>query len=169
MLRRNSLPSSNGWLSPIRRPARVGEKAESKRYARGSRLTADTITRIDASAKIRPTFDHIVVEPLDACISSIIEVVNESKPVRGIVRAVGPGHYPKRYDHPDKHKRKKTWDSKHFRDTEVKPGDIVELGGGEIGGYSFQTFYWGDRIHLIASERDVAAIHTAELAEGAAA
>jgi co-chaperonin GroES (HSP10) len=135
------------------------EIAAPKRFARGSRLGAETLTHIPAKTKIHPTFDHIIVEPLDACISSIIYVINEDRPIRGIVRAVGKGIYEKKYDHPDKHKRTKTWDSKAFRPTEVKVGDTVELGGSEIGGYAFQTFYWGDRIHLICSERDVAAIH----------
>lgn len=143
--------------------------AEPKRYERGSRLGADTITSIPATASIRPTMDHIVVEPIDNYFSSVIYVADETRPLKGIVRAVGPGTYPKRYDHPEKHKRSRMWDSKCFRKTEVQVGDVVELGGKEIGGYAFQSFYWGDRVHIIATERDVAAIHPGSLDQGSAA
>jgi hypothetical protein len=82
------------------------------------------------------------------------------KPLRGLVKAVGPGCYPKRYDHAEKGKRTKMWDSKRLRKTEVKVGDVVELGGSEIGGYSFDSFYWGETLHLMCREEDVAGIHT---------
>lgn len=137
-------------------------KPERKVYDRGALLSHKTTTHIPATAKIRPTQDHIVVEPLDGCMSAIVLVATETKPLRGIVRAVGPGIYPKQYDHPDKHKRTKMWQSKRFRPTEVRVGDEVELGGAEIGGYSFQTFYWGKKLMLMATERDVAAIHESE-------
>ncbi len=79
----------------------------------------------------------------------------------------GPGCYPKKYDHRDKHKRTKTWDSTRLRPTEVKVGDTVELGGLNIGGYAFDSFYHGDKLMLIAREEDVCGIHESE--HGAAA
>jgi co-chaperonin GroES (HSP10) len=132
---------------------------QGKTFSRGAELSHKTTTFIPADAKIRPTQDHIVVEPLDGVLSSIIEVIHECKPLKGTVLAVGPGIYPKKYDHPDKHKRTKYWDGKRFRPTEVKVGDVVELGGLDIGGYAFQTFYWGEKLCLMAQERDVAAVH----------
>jgi co-chaperonin GroES (HSP10) len=129
-----------------------------KSYSRGVEMSQKTITTIPADAKIRPTQDHIVVEPLETTLSNIIVILNEHKPVRGTVLAVGPGIYPKRYDHPDKQRRTKFWDGKTFRPTEIKVGDVVNLGGLEIGGYAFQTFYWGSKLCLMAQERDVALV-----------
>ena len=100
----------------------------------------------------------MIVEPLEVEHSKTLFVKESHRPVRGIVRAIGPGHYPMRYNHPDKHQRSKMWLSTHFQPTEVQVGDTVELGGVEYGGYSFQTFVWGDKLHLICSERDVSGI-----------
>ena len=57
----------------------------------------------------------------------------------------------------------KSWSSHTFIPTEVKVGDVVELGGIELGtgalrGYAFQSFLWGTKEHLICSERDVTGI-----------
>lgn len=124
----------------------------------GARSGGETLTFIPADQRIRPLRDQIVVEPLDVIYSRYLIVDHRSKPLRGRVLAVGPGHYPKQYDHPEKHKRTKTWDSKRFQPTEVKPGDIVELGGSEIGGYAFEQLQWGDKRVLICREADVAGI-----------
>jgi len=134
---------------------------EAKQFSRGAALSHKTLTFVPADAKIRPTQDHIVVEPLPHYYSATIEVVTEQKPLRGTVLAVGPGLYPKRYDHSDKHKRTKYWDGKVFRPTQVKVGDVVDLGGVDVQGQSFQDFQtlkWGDRFCLIASERDVTGV-----------
>jgi co-chaperonin GroES (HSP10) len=129
---------------------------------RSARLSHDGSTYIPAGARIRCLRDHIIVEPLDVAHSKVLEVIEHIKPVRGVIKAVGPGHYPKRYDHPDKHRRSKMWDSKVFQPTEVKVGDVVELGGIEFGGYSFQTFLWGDKTHLICREADVSGVELNE-------
>jgi hypothetical protein len=125
---------------------------------RSAEISWDSLTRIPADKQIHCRRDYIVVQPLKVEHSTIIEVIEHTKPLRGIVKAVGPGHYPKRYDHPDKHRRTKTWDSRSFQRTEVKPGDVVELGGYEYGGYAFQTFLWGDQVHLICREADVSGV-----------
>lgn len=125
---------------------------------RSARLSHDGNTYVLAEAKIRCLRDHIIVEPLDVPHSKVLEIVENTRPVRGIVKAVGPGHYPKRYDHPEKHRRTKMWDSSAFQPTEVKVGDVVELGGIEFKGYSFQTFLWGDKTHLICREADVSGV-----------
>lgn len=127
------------------------------REGRGKRIGQETSDLIPESAKIRPLRDQIVVEPLEWRPSEIIDVAYLGKPLRGIVKAVGPGHYPKQYDGP-KGRRTKSWDSKAFLPTEVKVGDVVELGGLELGGYLFQTFLWGAKEHVICREADVTGV-----------
>lgn len=135
-------------------------KMEQSRTGRGVRMTNETINFIPADVKLRPLRDQMIVEPIDVMYSRLLIVNSNTKPLRGIVKAIGPGTFPKLYDHPDKQKRTKMWDSTRFRPTEVKVGDIVHLGGAEIGGYSFETFYWGDKIHLHCTEKDVCGIET---------
>lgn len=125
--------------------------------ARGIRLGNETITIIGEKAKIRPLRDNIVLEPLEWEPSKVIAVAYLGKPLRGIVRAIGPGVHPKRYDGP-KGKRTKTWDSKAFRPCDVKVGDTVELGGLEIGGYLHTTFRWGNKEMVLCREEDVAMV-----------
>jgi co-chaperonin GroES (HSP10) len=128
-------------------------------------LSYSSNTYIDAGLNIRPLRDHIIVEPLPVDHSKVLEVIEHTKALRGIVKAVGPGHYPNKYDHPDKHKRTKMWKSKVFRKTEIKVGDIVELGGyglddrgGMHKGYNFQQFVWAGKIHIACREADVVGI-----------
>jgi len=126
---------------------------------RSASLSGSSATFVPAESSIRCLRDQLIVEPLDVIHSrTLIVPKDKTKPLRGIVRAVGPGCYPKRYDHPDKHKRSKMWDSKQFRPTVVRVGDLVELGGAEHGGYAFQTFYWGDMLCLWCREEDVAGV-----------
>ncbi len=141
-------------------------KAEAHRFSRSAELPHKTVTTIPAQAKLRPLRDVIIVEPLDGNLSAIIHVINECKPVRGVVKAVGPGHYPFVYldaqgdklpDH-RRDKRKKLGHSAHFVATSVKVGDVVNLGGLENNGYSFDSFYWGPTLHLMCREADVAGV-----------
>ncbi len=125
---------------------------------RSAELSWASLSHVAAHETIRCRRDYIVVEPLEVDHGGLLVVREHTKPLRGIVKAVGPGHYPKRYDHPDKHRRTKTWDSKAFQATEVRVGDTVELGGYEYGGYAFQTFLWGDKVHLICREADVSGV-----------
>ena len=124
---------------------------------RGVRVENNLNAYIPEDCAIRPLRDQIVVEPLPWAPSSIIEVVSHSKPLRGIVRAVGPGIYPKRYDG-RKGARTKSWDAKAFRPCDVKVGDIVELGGLELEGYLHNTFLWGTKQMVMCREEDVAGI-----------
>lgn len=124
----------------------------------GTRIGNETCTIIPADAKIRPLRDQIIVEPLDWQPSKIILVAGtHTKPLRGIVRAVGPGRYPIRYNG-RKGQRTKSWDAKCFRPTDVKVGDTVELGGLEIGGYLHQTIIWGTTEMVVCREEDVAIV-----------
>lgn len=128
----------------------------------GGELSYASTTYIHPEESIRPMHDFIIVEPLNVEHSALLEVIEHTKPLRGLVKAVGPGHYPLCYDHPDKHKRTKMWRSKTFQPTEVKVGDVVELGAvridGRITGYSFQQIMWGSKMHIICREADVSGI-----------
>ena len=142
---------------------------ESARDGRSSRVTHESNTDIKADEKILPLRDHIIVEPLNVVLSQYIIVREEVKPLRGIIKAVGPGHYPKKYDHPEKHKRTLMWDSEVFEPTTVKVGDVIELGGYDFKGYSFPTIYWGGKLHLICREADVSGVIDGLTAEQARA
>ena len=123
---------------------------------RGARIANELNAFVPETHRIRPLRDNIVVEPLPWKPSKIIEVASTRK-VRGIVRAVGPGTYPKRYNGP-KGARTKSWDSKAFRPCDVRVGDVVELGGIEITEYLHKTFMWGDKRMILCQEADVAGI-----------
>ena len=142
---------------------------ESARDGRSSRVTHESNTDIKADETILPLRDHIIVEPLNVVLSQYIIVREEVKPLRGIIKAVGPGHYPKKYDHPEKHKRTLMWDSEVFEPTTVKVGDVIELGGYDFKGYSFPTIYWGGKLHLICREADVSGVRDDLTAEQARA
>ena len=139
---------------------------------RSAEFAFSSSTYVAPQQRIRPLHDYIVVEPLDVEHSTILAVIEHTKPLRGIVKAVGPGHYPLHYNHPDKHKRTKMWRSKCFQPTEVKVGDVVELGAvkidGRIHGYSFQQLMWGAKMHLICREADVSGIVDEEAQQAAA-
>lgn len=123
----------------------------------GVRVGNETLTFVPAHKHIRPLRDQIIVEPLPWEPSKTIAVVTHAKPLRGIVRAVGPGTYPKRYNGP-KGKRTKSWDAKCFRPCDVQVGDVVELGGLEIGGYLHTTINWGGKEVIMCREEDIAGI-----------
>lgn len=133
-------------------------KIEPARDGRSARMTHESATDVAAQQTIRPLRDHIVIEPLNVVLSKHLIIKEETKPLRGIVRAVGPGHYPLCYDHPEKHIRKEMWESEIFLPITLKVGDVVELGGYDYRGYSFQTFYWGEKLHLICREADVSGV-----------
>lgn len=114
---------------------------------------------IPRTSTIRPLRDKILVKPLDWEPSKILEVIRHGRPLRGEVVAVGPGSYPKRYSPA----RDKTWDSKTFVPTQVKPGDIIELGGLNIfdgQGYEFTEVVYGTERLLMCQEADVVGIRT---------
>ena len=123
---------------------------EAKVFSRGAELSHKTTAYIPADAKIRPLRDQMIVKPLDNAFSSLVVVINESKPIRVEVLAIGPGVYPLRYDHVEKHKRTKVWWSKALRRCDVQVGDVVS-----IESFERQCFYWGPQICLIAREEDV--------------
>ena len=116
---------------------------------------------------MRMTSDRILLKPLDWSgedvhgAGSVIAVVRSGRALRGIVAAIGPGHYPstKRTKRPDG--RVNVGESKHFRPTEVKVGDVVEIGGLNAfdgAGYQHTEVLYNGEKHLICSERDVAVV-----------
>ena len=125
---------------------------------RSARQSMASNTDIPADCKILPLRDQIIVEPLNVVLSQYIIVKEDTKPLRGIIKAVGPGHYPKKYDHEEKHKRTLMWDSDVFEPTTVQVGDVIELGGYDFRGYAFPTIYWGGKLHLICREADVSGV-----------
>jgi co-chaperonin GroES (HSP10) len=128
---------------------------------RSAELSYDSTTYIAPDEQIRPLHDYLVVEPLGVEHSQILTVIEHTKPLRGLVKAVGPGHYPLCYDN-EKGRRTKMWRSKTFQPTQIKPGDIVELGAvkidGRMAGYSFQSVMWGTKPHLLCREADVSGV-----------
>lgn len=134
----------------------------------GVRDGHESMYAIPAEASIRPIRDQIVVEPLSHNPSKIIEVVDsQTKPLKGRVLAVGPGCYPWLYqEHKGgpwsksvpKGKRIAQKQSRAFRPCDLKVGDIVHLGGLEIGGYLHPRVRWGDKEVVICREEDVAGV-----------
>lgn len=123
----------------------------------GTRVGNEIFDFVPATSTIRPLRDVIIVEPLEMDHGTSLEIVYRGKALRGVVRAVGPGCYPKRYDGP-KGRRTKSWDSKHFRPCDVRVGDTVDLGGQELGGYLFQTIRWGTKEVVMCREADVCVV-----------
>src|SRR5271170_6359778 len=117
----------------------------------GTRIGNESFDSISANAKVRPLRDQIILEPLSWPFSDIIDVVYTGRPLRGKVKAIGPGIHPTRYNGP-KGVRTKSWESKAFRPCDVRVGDIVQIGGLGIDGYLFQTFRWGGKEMVVCSE-----------------
>lgn len=116
---------------------------------------------------LRPLRDKIVVKPLDWEPSKIISVVRKGRPLRGTIVAVGPGTYLKKYRKDANGQRKSFTLSPFFQRTEVKPGDVVELGGlnqFDGLGYQFAEVVLNGELHLICSEKDVCVVVEAEAA-----
>lgn len=110
---------------------------------------------------LRPMGDRIVIRPLHWDASKIIHAIRHGRPVRGEVIAVGPGANPKKYKDGPKGKRSLMDYSKRFQRTELKPGDIVELGGLNVfdgKGYEFTDVLLNNEMVLICQEADVAIV-----------
>jgi co-chaperonin GroES (HSP10) len=148
-------------------PSRVTRHATPKRRhfqqsktERGIALNPETIDFIPASCVLKPMRDQMIVMPLEVMHSRILIIPpHSSKLVRGKVLAIGPGHYPNKYNGP-KGKRTKMMAGTIFVPTEVKVGDIVHLDGRNTGKNAFDAFYWGERYCIHARQEDVAGIET---------
>ncbi|CAB4121076.1 GroES chaperonin family [uncultured Caudovirales phage] len=127
---------------------------------RGIRHGGETVHSIPAGSRLRPLRDQIVVRPLEIKLSETIIADWSGKPSRGEVIAVGPGHYPNIHERGERHGQPyhTVRQSKHFSPTQLKPGDIVQLGGMGIGGYLFQQIGIDGVDHVICREADVCLI-----------
>jgi chaperonin GroES len=131
---------------------------------RGVRVENALLTFVREDEDIRCLRDHIIVEPLDIDHGTMMALVYRGCPVRGRVLSVGPGRFQKKYDGP-KGKRSKSWDSKHFTPCDIQPGDLVDLGGLELGGYLFTRIIWGSTDVVTAREADIAIVIDEESGE----
>lgn len=110
---------------------------------------------------MRMVGDRILLKPLDWDASKTVIAIRHGRPVRGEVIAVGAGMHPIKYKANAMGKKGSMDYSKHFRPTEVKVGQVVELGGLNVydgAGYSFPEVVIGTERHIICSERDVCGI-----------
>lgn len=111
--------------------------------------------------RLRPIRDGILLEPLDWNPSHVIELVRFGRPLRGVVKAVGPGAYQKIYLKNAEGQRCGYKDTMIFTPTDVKPGDVVELGGLSTfdgAGYQFQDVMIDGKTHLLCTEKDVCVV-----------
>jgi len=118
------------------------------------------------NGRMRMTGDRLLIKPLEwnehGDVSKIIAVERRGNVLRGRVVEAGPGHHPvsKRTKRSDGQAVRVDY-SRRFRPTEVRPGDIVELGGlnqFDGKGYNFPTVIYNGERHLIVTERDVALV-----------
>lgn len=124
-------------------------------------LKDDRAEILPETTKMRMLGDRILLRPLDVQWSEHIIVARAGRPVRGEVVAVGPGRYPIKYKPSNKPGHKLAVLKGRFQPTEVKVGDIVELGGLNVfdgQGYEFPTVIVGGERMLIVTERDVAGV-----------
>jgi co-chaperonin GroES (HSP10) len=121
---------------------------------------------LPGGTQLRMLRDRILLRPLDWTPSSVIEVVRHGRPLRGRVEAVGPGRLYRRYRNKEGGKRDYV-ETGHFIPTQVKVGDVVELGGLNAydgAGYNFPQVTIGTETFLICQEQDVVGVHTQEAA-----
>jgi hypothetical protein len=94
------------------------------------------------SGRISPREDWLIIKPLPPHLSQTLHAEWNGEAVRGEVVAAGPGKYPnvhKRGFRPGKDGKpvefREVRKSRCFVPTQVKVGDIVQLGGMDVGGY----------------------------------
>lgn len=123
---------------------------------------------LPAGTKLRMLRDRLLLRPLDWEPSKIITVVRSGRPLRGEVVAVGPGRLYRRYKPHPTDSRKRTYvETGHFIPTQVRPGDIVELGGLNAydgQGYNFPQITIGTETFLLVQEQDVCFVREQEAA-----
>lgn len=124
-------------------------------------ISQDRAEILPATVKLRMLGDRILLRPLEVQWSDHIIVARHGRPVRGEVIAIGPGRYPIKYKPSTKPGHKLAVLSRRFQRTEVKVGDVVELGGLNVfdgHGYEFPEVIVGGERMLIVTERDVAGV-----------
>lgn len=121
----------------------------------GIRLETQRTEIVGAEEQIRPLRDFLLLRPLPWEPSRTIQIAgNTRRTLCGEVIAKGPGCYPLRYNR----ERSECWHSPAFRPTACEIGDIVELGGLHLDGYSFFRIQIGNDPYLLCRDEDVCAI-----------
>lgn len=128
--------------------------------ASGVRLTDKTINFIPAGRRVRPLRDQVIIRPVPLALGSRLQADWRGETVCGCIVAVGPGCFPNihRRGFKDGKPYRTVHQSTHFRPTEVKVGDVVHLGGMEIGGYLFPKVWSEGAWCVICREQDVAVL-----------
>lgn len=123
----------------------------------GVRLSDKTCNPLLPGERLRPLRDQIVIRPLPVELSETLIAEWRGEVVRGQVVAVGPGVYPNVHQKSKRDGRdvRTVRPLKAFRPTDVKVGDIVDIGGMEIGGYLFTHVQIEGVDHVICREQDV--------------
>lgn len=120
------------------------------------------------NGSLRMLGDRILLKPLAWDTNTLVHAIRQGRPVRGEVIAIGPGIHPvsKRTRLADN--RQRIDFAKRFQPTEVKPGDVVELGGLNIfdgKGYDFPEVIVNGVKHIIVTERDVCGVRTGSMSK----
>ena len=112
------------------------------------------------SGTLKPLREKLIVKPLPPDLSQTISADWNGEAVRGEVIAAGRGTYPRVHERGTKDGKpyRTVRDSKAFRPCDVKVGDIVHLGGMEIGGYLWPHVIIDGQDHILCSEQDVCGI-----------
>jgi hypothetical protein len=126
----------------------------------GTRLHDHSTNFILPTERLKPLRDQLILEVIPLPLSDTIIASFQGDSVRGRVIAAGPGTFPNR--HYRGKRDGKEWRSikasASFRQTEVKVGDIVQLGGMELGGYLWPHIQVDGKDCVICTEKDVACI-----------
>jgi hypothetical protein len=125
---------------------------------RGVRLRDQGVNFV--TGQVRPLREKLILKPLPPALSQTIAADWNGEAVRGQVIASGKGTYPRIYTTGKKDGKpfKTVRDSQAFRPNDVKVGDIVHLGGMELGGYLWPHIYIDGEDHIIVSEQDVCGV-----------
>lgn len=128
--------------------------------ASGVRLSDKTVNFVPSGRQIRPLRDQLIVRPLPLALGERVQADWQGEPVRGVVIAAGPGVFPNIHSRfrKDGKEVRQVRESKQFRPTEVKPGDVVQLGGLEIQGYLWPRVWADGDWCVICREADVCLI-----------
>lgn len=125
--------------------------------ASGLRVRDQAVNFVAPGRRIRPLRDQIIVKPLPLQLGQRLRADWSGEVVRGRVVAAGPGCY--KNIHRRGIKDGKPWRTVHpsqfFTPNAVKVGDIVQLGGMELGGYLWPKVWAAGDWCVICREEDV--------------
>ena len=120
----------------------------------GVRIERKSTDLLPAGTKLRLLRDRILVKPLDFQPSKILQTIHHTKPLRGMVVAMGPGYRQKKWQYNSSGERTRMGETGRVIPMEVNLGDIVELGTG----YDFPQILIGIEPHILCQEQDVCGV-----------